>query len=84
MHCLPGRGGAPGALTSAGGLSQVVGLAGLRQAVWMRRAAGLLAEVAGRCCVHGRGAPAETRWLPENELRGRRALKQARGSLARG
>ena len=48
MRCLPSRGGPPGALTSVGGLSRVADLAGLRQAVWMRQAAGLLAEVSGQ------------------------------------
>ena len=48
MRCQPDRGGAPGTLTSAGGLSRVAGLGGLRHAVWMRRVAGLLTEVAGR------------------------------------
>ena len=36
MRYLPGRGGAPGALTSAGGLSWVAGLVALGQAVWVR------------------------------------------------
>ena len=42
---LPGRGGARVAMTSAGRLIQLAGLAGLRQAVWVRGAAGLLTEV---------------------------------------
>ena len=48
VRCLPGRGGPPGALTSAGGPSRVAGLAGLSRVFWMHRSAGLLAEVSGR------------------------------------
>ena len=46
--CLPGRGGPPGMLTSAGGLSRMTDLAGLSRVVWMHQAAGLLAEVSER------------------------------------
>ena len=55
VRYLPSRGGTPGALTSAGGLSRVAGLVGLRQAVWMRGAARLLTEVVGQCCIMAEG-----------------------------